>query len=73
MAANSEYRVTYHWEKGGKRASETLQANVIAADQGSTTIFNVLNTNSKVPTGLTAANLAIEAIGNVGGASNVLS
>lgn len=76
MAANNVFRVAYHWEKSGLRASETLVAYIIAASATQGNIFNVLNTNSKVPSGLNQSNLYIENAthtGDSGAGSAVLS
>ena len=65
MANSHLYRVTWHCEKSGKRATETFQHNVVAAAQDQNTIFTVLNNNSLIPSGYTQANFVVETIGHV--------
>ncbi len=71
MAANNVYRVFYHFEKSGLRQTETFTDEVIvsATDKGS--IFNVLNSNSKVPLGYTVTGLQITGMAHIN--ANVLS
>lgn len=76
MAANNVFRVAYHWEKSGLRASETLVVYAIASSATQANVFTVLNNNSKVPTGLNQSNLVIENAthtGDSGAGSAVLS
>jgi len=71
MASNNVYRVTYHFEQGGKKISEVFQDNVLAADQGYDTIKSVLNNNAR--TNNNKGTLVIVSVGHVGGVSGVLS
>lgn len=71
MAANNCYRVTYHFEVSGKRASDTFQDNVVAASQDYNTISTVLSNNGKTNNG--KGTLVIESIGHAGSAGGVLS
>lgn len=74
MAANNVYRVTYHFEVGGKRSSETFQDNVVASDSTFNSINTVLNNNSKLQNqagSSIAKTLVIETIGHI--SANFLS
>ena len=63
MSANNVYRVTYHFEKSGKRASDTQQDNVIASDSTFNSISTVLNNNSKTNNGI--GTLVIESVQHI--------
>ncbi len=65
------YRVTYHFETGGKKVSEVFQDNVLAAASDYSTISAVLAGNGK--TNNNKGTLVIESIGHVGGVSGILS
>lgn len=71
MATNNVYRVTYHFEKNGRRCSDTFQDNVIAASQDYNTISSVLSSNSKTNGG--QGTLVIVSIGHVQAANSFLS
>lgn len=71
MATNNLYRVTYHFETGGKKVSEMFQDNVLAAAQDHDTIVAVLTGNNR--TNNNKGTLQIVSIQHVGGVSNVLS
>lgn len=70
---NNVYRVTYHFEKNGKRVTDTFQDNVLASATDITTIYSVLNGNSRVPGGYNQSNLVITGIGHAAAANGVLS
>lgn len=69
MSTTSIYRVTYHFEKNGRRISETFQDNCIAADSTFSSINTVLANNNK----LGAGTLVIEGVYHVGAAGAFLS
>jgi hypothetical protein len=71
MASNNLYRVTYHFETGGKKVSEIFQDNVLAATQDYNTIAAVLSGNSR--TNNNKGTLVIVSIQHLAGTSNVLS
>jgi hypothetical protein len=71
MSTSSVYRVTYHFEKSGKRCSETQQDNVTAAGSDYPTISAVLAANGKTNNGL--GTLVIESVGHVAGVGGFLS
>lgn len=50
-ASLNVYRVTYHFEKSGKKCSDVFQDNVAAADSSFATISAVLSGNSKTNQG----------------------
>jgi len=61
-ASLNVYRVTYHFEKSGKKCSDVFQDNVAAASNDYTTIAAVLSGNSKNNQG--QGTLFIESIGS---------
>lgn len=67
MSANNMYRVTYHFEKSGKRCSETFQDNIIAADSSYNTLSAVLSGNSKTNNG--QGTVVIEGFSHVSGSA----
>lgn len=71
MSTSSVYRVTYHFEKNGKRCSETQQDNVMAAGSDYPTISSVLSGNGKTNNNI--GTLVIESVGHVSGAQTFLS
>ena len=71
MATNNVYRVTYHFEQGGKKISEQFQDNVLASGSDYASISGVLNSNGKTNNG--HGTLVITSIGHVGAAAGVLS
>ena len=71
MAVNNLYRLTYHFEKNGIRQTDTFHDDVIVSATDKTSLYNVLNGNSKVPSGLNASNLVIVSVGHL--STNVLS
>ena len=64
MAVNNVYRVVYHFEKGGKRVSDTASDFVIAADSTYGSLNTVLANNGKTNNGV--GSLAIETFTHVG-------
>jgi len=65
MAINSVFRVTYHFEKNGKRCSDTAQDNVLAAASDYTTISGILIADGRTNNGV--GTLVIESIGHASG------
>ena len=65
MAISSVYRVTYHFEKNGKRCSDTAQDNVLAAASDYNTIADVLTADGRTNNGV--GTLVIESIGHASG------
>lgn len=63
MAANNIYRIVYHFEKGGKRVSDTQTDVIIASDSTFNSINTVLSNNSKTNNGI--GSLVIETIAHV--------
>jgi len=51
MATNTVYRVTYHFEKNGKKISEQFQDNVIASGQDYASLSAVLSSNNRTNQG----------------------
>jgi len=71
MSTSSVFRVTYHFEKNGKRCSDTFQDNVLAASSGFDALTAVLTNNGKTNNGI--GSCVIESVGHVSAASNFLS
>lgn len=67
MSTSGIYRVTYHFEKSGRRVSDTFQDNILASGQDFNSLNAVLSSNGKLQAG---CQLVIDAVGHVG---NVLS
>lgn len=65
MATNNLYRVTYHFESGGKKISDQCQDNVLAAGEDYGTIAAVLSGNGRNNGG--HGTLVITSIGHFGG------
>lgn len=70
MAASNLYRVTYHFEVGGKRISDTFQDNIIASASDYNSLASVLSSNSKTNNG--KGTLVISGQGHIS-ASGILS
>ena len=52
MAISSLYRVTYHFEKNGKRVSDTLQDTVLVSSGDINTITAALTNNGRTNNGV---------------------
>jgi hypothetical protein len=70
MATNNVYRVTFHFEKNGRKCSDQFQENVIAAGEDYASLSSVLSGNSKTNGG--QGTLVITSVGQTS-SSNVLS